>query len=320
MSAPLKQLQYGGHAANTTKGKNVACSAVDRFLDESEGYESPWEKLDASIVCCSPFFLEFSYWAVNHNSPSWAPGTIVEYCRKFMGVVEAKYKQAFPTFFHEIHDVNQPGNWFKGMLLQVHVIKFKRAVENKDAIQRQAVPVYIETRRDISETIRKFGGMEDMMRNAVIQVNGFCAGRPSEFVCVQRVCVVAPNPTSDRTVTGDNAVTYPCVGEIAILSTDVMHWDYKHECVVGRWPQLKTHKFKDMMICAGIDRFCCPITALAVAYSYGCFHPAPYCCENMNYLFHRLASHGAPSTAITNWLRAMANSRNNTSAQLGGHR
>ena len=63
-----------------------------------------------------------------------------------MGVIEDKCKQAFPTFFFEIHDVNQPGNWFKGMLLQVHVIKFKRAVENKDANQRQAVPVYIETR------------------------------------------------------------------------------------------------------------------------------------------------------------------------------
>ena len=132
-------------------------------------------------------------------------------------------------------------------------------------------------------------------------------------VCV-RVCVVAPSSIGDRTV------TYPRVGEIAILSTDVMHWDYKHECVVGRWPQLKTHKFKDMMICAGIDRFCCPITALAVAYSYGCFHAAPYKCENMNYLFHALADHGAPSTAITNWLRAMANSRNNTSTRLGKHR
>ena len=104
MSAPLMQLPTGGHAANTTAGKHVACSAVNRFLEESEGYESPWQELDASIVCCCPFFLEFSYWAVNHDSPSFAPGTIVEYCRKFMGVIEDKYKQAFPTFFFKIHD------------------------------------------------------------------------------------------------------------------------------------------------------------------------------------------------------------------------
>jgi hypothetical protein len=52
-----------------------------------------------------------------------------------MGMIEEKYKQEFPAFFFEIHDVNQPGNWFKGMLLQVHVIKFKRAVENKDLRQ-----------------------------------------------------------------------------------------------------------------------------------------------------------------------------------------
>ena len=192
MSAALMQLPtgHGGHALATTSLKNAACKAVDRFLEESEGYEPPWTGLEPSVVCCSPFFLEFSYWAVNHDSPSFAAGTIVEYCRKFMGVIEDKYKPAFPAFFFEIHDVNQPGNWFKGMLLQVHVIKFKRAVENKDAIQRQAVPVYIETRRDISETIRKFGGMEDMMRNAVIQVNGFCAGRPSACVCacVCNVC------------------------------------------------------------------------------------------------------------------------------------
>ena len=59
------------------------------------------------------------------------------------------------------------------------MIKFKRAVENKDAIQRQAVPVYIETRRDISETIRKFGKMEDMMSNAVIQVDGAWVTSPN---------------------------------------------------------------------------------------------------------------------------------------------
>ena len=190
MSAALMRLPTKGHAVATTNLKTAACKAVDRFLGESEGYEPPWTGLEPSIVCCSPFFLEFSYWAVNHDSPSLAAGTIVEYCRKFMGVIEDKYKLAFPAFFFEIHDVNQPGNWFKGMLLQVHVIKFKRAVVDKDAIQRQAVPVYIETRRDISETIRKFGGMEDMMRNAVIQVNGFCAGRPSACVCacVCNVC------------------------------------------------------------------------------------------------------------------------------------
>ena len=95
MTIPLKQFPTGGHAASTTAGKTVACSAVNRFFDESEGYESPWQDLDASIVCCSPFFLEFSYWAANHDSPSFAPGTIVEYCCKFMGVIEDKYKEAF---------------------------------------------------------------------------------------------------------------------------------------------------------------------------------------------------------------------------------
>jgi hypothetical protein len=59
---------------------------------------------------------------------------------------------------------------------------------------------------------------------------------------------------------------------------------------------------------------------MSVAYSYGCFHAARYKCKNMNYLFDALADHGAPSTAITSWLRAMANSRNNTSTRLGKHR
>ena len=130
------QLPTGGHAASTTAGKDAACRAVNRFLEGLGGYQSPWVGLDASIVCCCPSFLEFSYWAVDHDSPSFAPGTIVEHCRKFMGVVEGKHKQAFPTSFFEIHDVDQPGNRFKGMLLQVHVAKSKRAVEDKDAIQR----------------------------------------------------------------------------------------------------------------------------------------------------------------------------------------
>ena len=129
--------------------------------------------------------------------------------------------------------MNQPGIWFTGMLLQMHVIKFKRAVENKGAIQRQVVPVYIETRRDISKIIRKFGEMDVMMRNAAIQANGFCAGRPSACVCVQCVYMIAPSSIGDRIVAGDSSVTCPSVGEIAILSTDMMHWDYKHACDVG---------------------------------------------------------------------------------------
>ena len=128
------------------------------------------------------------------------------------------------------------------------MIKFKLAVENKDAIQHQAVSVYIETRRNISETIRKFGG--DGGHDAQ-------CGHPSECllrretkcvcvcVCVQCVRVVAPSSTCDRTVTSDSSsdssVTYPCVGEIAILSTDVTHWGYKHSaalmaiCVGAAW-------------------------------------------------------------------------------------
>ena len=84
---------------------------------------------------------------MNHESPSFSPGTNIEYCRKFMDVIEEKYTHAFPAFFFEIHEMIQTGNWFKGMQLQVQV-------ENEDAIQRQAVPIYIETRRGTSETIR----------------------------------------------------------------------------------------------------------------------------------------------------------------------
>ena len=41
------------------------------------------------IVCCAPFCLEFSYWAVNHESPSFAANIIIEYCRESMGVLSA---------------------------------------------------------------------------------------------------------------------------------------------------------------------------------------------------------------------------------------
>ena len=35
--------------------------------------------------------------------------------------------------------MNQPGNWFKGMLLQVHVIKFKRAVVKVDLTNQSVI-------------------------------------------------------------------------------------------------------------------------------------------------------------------------------------
>ena len=111
-----------------------------------------------------------------------------------------------------------------------------------------------------------------------------------------------------------------CVGEVAVLSTDVLTWDVKYSCPVGRWPQLKTHKFKTVLIGVGANRLICPTHTFATAFASNCFHKRPYDPSEMNYFFTHLVQLASPAQAITNWLRAMVKSDSNTNVALAEFR
>ena len=96
------------------------------------------------------------------------------------------------------------------------------------------------------------------------------------------------------------------LGEIAVLNVDVLVWDVKHQGCAGRWPQLKTHKFKSILFQAGENRFICPINCMAVAFASECFFRRAYDPEDMNYLYPALVDKSAPSSVITGWLRKLA--------------
>ena len=132
------------------------------------------------MVCCVGFWQEFAHWGVDQKSPVLAPNSIVEHLRKFMQVIEAKFKNEAPDFFFEIRGPHVPCNWFKGLCAQVWAVKFREAAASGEAVQKQAAPIYIEHREEISKQLRRQGEPSYQEQNCVIQLNGYCAGRPSE--------------------------------------------------------------------------------------------------------------------------------------------
>ena len=82
-------------------------------------------------------------------------------------------------------------------------------------------------------------------------------------MCMPIVCTCHPL-VSDRLATDslatDSLVTSTdcnMVGEVAVLTADVLRWDPKHHGFCARWPQLKTHKFKSVLFQSGANRFLC---------------------------------------------------------------
>jgi hypothetical protein len=176
----LAQLPFVGHSRATKATKLSAVAAFNRFLAASQGkYNAPWEGIDVEIICSQQFWCEWAYWGVHVTDPSYTSGTLVEYTRKFMGVLEDAYKGANPSFFQQVRD-DASTNWYKGLIGQICVAKFEEARLSGEAVQKQAPPIYREHREDISRKLRLQGEQEYQLQNCVIQLNGSCAGRPGE--------------------------------------------------------------------------------------------------------------------------------------------
>ena len=54
---------------------------------------------------------------------------------------------------------------------------------------------------------------------------------------------------------------------VVLPRQNVMFWNYEFGCMIAQWPQPKTYKFKLVMIGAGVNRWLCPITAMATAFA-----------------------------------------------------
>jgi hypothetical protein len=92
--------------------------------------------------------------------------------------VEAKHKKADPEFFAFLALPATASNWFKGVVLNVHKIKFKESMLAGGTVADQANPIYVADREEISRSYRLHGTPESQMRNSVIQLNGSAGGRP----------------------------------------------------------------------------------------------------------------------------------------------
>jgi len=176
----LAQLSTQGSSKSTKGNKQSAVAAFNRFLAESRGkYTAPWETIEIDIICSQGFWCEWAYWGVHVTGPSFTSGTLVEYTRKFMGVLEDAHKAAAPSFFEEVRD-DASNNWYKELLGQICVAKFEEARLSGETMQKQAAPIYREHREEISRKLRLQGDPEYQLQNCVIQTNGSCAGRPGE--------------------------------------------------------------------------------------------------------------------------------------------
>lgn len=185
--APLGQLSTEGCQESTLRVKKSAVKAVARFLEAAkEQYrETDWLRVDPSLLCTQAFWKQYAHWLVSlKDGSSLSAGTIQEYLRKFLQLVHKKYGNRFSEFFIEL-DTTGHLAWFQGLLGQVHVAKFKDAVASSEAVQKQAEPLYIEQRKDISKHLRLApdNKHDNALQNSVIQCNGFVAGRPGTSRC-----------------------------------------------------------------------------------------------------------------------------------------
>jgi hypothetical protein len=93
-----------------------------------------------------------------------------------------------------------------------------------------------------------------------------------------------------------------------------MTWDTHMDCVLVKWAQIKTHKFKTVMLAAGANRFGCNLNALACAFASGCFSNHIFDPDDLNLLYRSLGAlkaGGAVSNTISRWLQAMAEGSTN---------
>ena len=132
--------------------------------------------------------------------------------------------------------------WLKGLLRQVDVTAFNKAVARNETAKHQALPICTHQRRQLARGLRMEGSVESLRRAAVLQLNGVSCGRP---------------------------------GEIAVMSTEVLLYDHAAHTTYVKWAQAKTHKHKVCVcvcVCVCVPR---PRTPLNLTTRLSLLAPCP---------------------------------------------
>jgi len=241
--------------------------------------------------------LEFIHYLVytyeKSNGQPLKAGAIVEYTRKALGLARVKFggSSSPHSDFFRVCDkdfCDNPGNWLKGALREVDKAKFHESIERGEAVMKQASPIYLKHREDISHALRLHGTPDSIRRALIINMNGAAAGRP---------------------------------GEIGIFSTDVCTMEALESSPVtstlnASWAQVKNRKLKLVSFPAGARRNICCLNGFGSAYAAGCFEDQFYDPDGLNYLFPDLAASSSPTTVISSWFKALVCGSSNATYQM----
>ena len=132
-SGPPPKLVTTGQARETISGKTKALKQLDGFLTTSPKYKCTFDWLHVEVVCDQDLWLELAYYLLNEaqSHTSGEPikgGTVVEYLRKAIGIARDKFGQhqiqKYREFFEVLDRPDDPRNWLKGAVRQIHVSRF----------------------------------------------------------------------------------------------------------------------------------------------------------------------------------------------------
>lgn len=223
-----------------------------------------FDDLPGDVLSNEVFWRELAYFLDNDIAESEKKAsTIIEYLRKCTRVACDKFSKepAFKPFWDQFNDPNDYTAWFKGMIRQLNVSAFQKAVQKNETVAKQAYPISLEQRQSAARAFSLIDTKDSHFRGAVCQVNAAACGRPSE---------------------------------VANFSYDIVVWDAIENIPVAQWVQMKTHKHKLVLLVPGADRLLCPVYSLALAHAAGCFRLQIHQPDDMNYLFTSLANRSKP--------------------------
>jgi hypothetical protein len=135
-------------------------------------------------LCDPTIWLQYAHWLL--TSTDLEGSTVVEYMRKCIRQVHAKYKSvpAHIEFFSVLDDTPaRKETWLKGAVRQIYVQAFHDATARNEKVAKQASPMYTEHRSAVARSFRVLDTQASLKRNAAIQCLGYAAGRGGEEFC-----------------------------------------------------------------------------------------------------------------------------------------
>ena len=109
-----------------------------------------FDDLPGDVLSNEVFWRELAYFLDNDIAESEKKAsTIIEYLRKCTRIACDKFSKepAFKPFWDQFNDPNDYTAWFKGMIRQLNVSAFQKAVQKNETVAKQAYPISLEQRQ-----------------------------------------------------------------------------------------------------------------------------------------------------------------------------